>query len=531
MDKNGMKGPYHYGGQLSIGPEGSLWWVMGDKYDGNSQNAETNAGGVFRINRDGSTPSTNMGHQSGYIDDAMFAYGVRNGWRSTWDIPTGRFFIAEVGGNDQNTAWEDLHLMTLNDGGKNFGWPLCEGYCNNNDFRKCDCGKHDNPIWAYKHYGRNSCIIGGFVYRGANFPSEYIGKYFFAEYVHGKIEYLGFSNGYDQVTGPTLFHNKGNVINIQMSPEGLVYYSDTSGNIRRIVYTNGPRGVVNHIGVKTPAPLTTTTTTTQPPNYAPEMKKFKVDVIGGKDSLVRRFSMAAEDPEGEELSYEWNFGDDTYSTAYGSVEHTYAQPGKYTVWVQVSDGERTATSDFVTVIVGPTPTVRITAPAINTKFVAGDTIDFAATGTSPDGKKLKFSWVVLLKHDNHFHGADEFNGATGSITVANSGHPWSSETAFVATVTAESSFGTTATATIKVVPRKINYYYRSQPSGEVSSPPAVVPCPTSTRCFSPSFFCPPSLTQVPSFLPCGGVCRFCSSTACPWRRPFASMIWSASSAS
>ena len=77
-------------------------------------------------------------------------------------------FSCQVGGNDQSVASEDVHILDASKSGRNFGWPLCEGYCNNPDYKKtCDCSVHDNPVYAYTHKdssqptGANAAIIGG----------------------------------------------------------------------------------------------------------------------------------------------------------------------------------------------------------------------------------------------------------------------------------------------------------------------------------------------------------------------------------
>jgi len=79
-------------------------------------------GKVLRINRDGSIPADNMGVLADGIGgqlDHVWAKGLRNGYSSRWDLATDRFFIAEVGGNNQDVAVEDLHLGKA---GANYGW-------------------------------------------------------------------------------------------------------------------------------------------------------------------------------------------------------------------------------------------------------------------------------------------------------------------------------------------------------------------------------------------------------------------------
>ncbi len=115
---------------------------------------------------------------------------MRNGYKASWDLVEGRYYIGEVGGNDNEVSCEDVHVLTTKSGGTNLGWPLCEGPCNNNDFPDCSCGKHDDPVFTWPHAGEATCLIGGFVYRGSMFPSRYQGAYFYGDYVKGFVKFL-----------------------------------------------------------------------------------------------------------------------------------------------------------------------------------------------------------------------------------------------------------------------------------------------------------------------------------------------------
>ena len=89
---------------------------------------------TIRINPDGTIPANN---NNGFKKPACWLYGLRNAFRSYWDIPSGRYFIADVGGNDQSVAVEEIYLG-VNNGF--YGWPVCEGACNNPDFPGgCSC--------------------------------------------------------------------------------------------------------------------------------------------------------------------------------------------------------------------------------------------------------------------------------------------------------------------------------------------------------------------------------------------------------
>ena len=453
-DKDGMKGPYHYGGQVTIGPDGCIWWASGDKFNGNSMNPGTNAGGLFRINKDGSFPAGNYGVGKKSVDSAMYGYGLRNGFKSSWDLPTGRYFIAEVGGNNQYTAQEDLHIIKMGQSGVNFGWPACEGSCNNPNFPQCSCAQHHNPQFTYAHQGYAACIIGGFVYRGKNFPSQYVGRYFFAEYARGRIDYLEMkSEESTAVTGQKFFHFAKNVIALKQGLEGFVYYSDLGGKVWRIMYHNGPTDDYSVAGGNGPR---FETTTTLPPNMPPTVEHILV-AESNPESLSRTFSLAAVDPEGEKLDWVWIFGDGTELPAGNeSVSHTYEHPGVYSIYAIVSDGADVTSSNFVDITVGPRPEIEIQLPVPDSLFRARDIIDFAATATMADGSEVTLSWEVKLRHDNHFHSGTSIDGARGSMRVASTGHGWTGRTSYLATVTATSKWGTFSEAQVEVFPKKVN---------------------------------------------------------------------------
>jgi len=96
-----------------------------------------------------------------------------------------------VGGNefgpDYDIAYEDIHVLDANSNGRNLGWPLCAGHCDSNDSPQCDCNKHDDPLYTYKHNGDNACVVGGFVYRTQDGNAQLEGAYIFGDYVRSMI--------------------------------------------------------------------------------------------------------------------------------------------------------------------------------------------------------------------------------------------------------------------------------------------------------------------------------------------------------
>src|SRR4030095_8968664 len=192
MDLNNLSSATnHNGGALHFGSDGNLYVAVGDNADGaNAQSFTTRLGKMLRITSTGGIPPNNpFVNQTIGENQAIWALGLRNPFTFSFKGATSRMFINDVG---QNT-WEEI-----NDGiaGSNYGWPTCEGFCNppNSNFR--------DPIFAYANDAQTCAITGGAFYNPqiVQFPSNYIGNYFFADFCGGWIQKLDPSMG-NAVTG------------------------------------------------------------------------------------------------------------------------------------------------------------------------------------------------------------------------------------------------------------------------------------------------------------------------------------------
>ncbi len=219
----------HQGGALAIGNDGRLFITVGEAFvSEDAQRLTSYRGKILRINRDGSVPSDNpFNDGNGPNLDAIWARGLRNPFRSTFDSVTGRLYIGEVGGNDPDIAMEELNLGVA---GANYGWPDCEGACGTPGFT--------SPIYAYPHAGRDASIIGGFVYRGSQFPSTFYGSYFFADYAQNWIRRVAFdANGnfsgvfnFEPADG-SVDGDYGDPTCLKEGPDGALYYADFSHDL------------------------------------------------------------------------------------------------------------------------------------------------------------------------------------------------------------------------------------------------------------------------------------------------------------
>ncbi len=183
----------HNGGQLQFGPDGYLYVGMGDggsggDPQGHGQNASTLLGALLRLNVDdedaGSAyaiPVTNPFVGDENNQDEIWAVGLRNPWRFSFDQVTGDLYLADVGQN----AWEEVHFQAADsNGGENYGWNVMEGsHC----FRSpgCDMTGLEIPIFEYNH-SQGCSVTGGYVYRGQQFPT-FRGNYFLSDICSGFI--------------------------------------------------------------------------------------------------------------------------------------------------------------------------------------------------------------------------------------------------------------------------------------------------------------------------------------------------------
>lgn len=182
----------HNGGQLAFGPDGFLYIGLGDgggggdKHGdiGNGQNLGTWLGKILRIDINKKTPYS-VPPDNPFVGNPrarpeIWAYGLRNPWKFSFDSFTGRLFCADVGQN----KWEEINLIEK---GKNYGWRIMEG---NHCYEPETGCNQANLVRPVAEYGREVgiCIIGGFVFQSAK-NSLLNGKYVFGDWT-GKLFYL-----------------------------------------------------------------------------------------------------------------------------------------------------------------------------------------------------------------------------------------------------------------------------------------------------------------------------------------------------
>ena len=188
--------PYgnHNGGHLAFGPDGYLYVGTGDGGSGgdpeeNGQDLSTLLGALLRIDVDGgadgepySVPESNPFVDTEGARPEIWAYGLRNPWRFSFDRETGDLWIGDVGQN----AWEEIDFQAASSaGGENYGWDVMEGaHCYEPD-TGCDETGLVLPVLEYPH-SQGSSVTGGYRYRGAALP-DLVGTYLFGDFTSGRI--------------------------------------------------------------------------------------------------------------------------------------------------------------------------------------------------------------------------------------------------------------------------------------------------------------------------------------------------------
>jgi len=226
--------PNHNGGQLQFGPDGQLYIGTGDGGAANdprenAQNGRLLLGKMLRINIDLGHPyvvsADNPFAISAEVRPEIWALGLRNPWRFSFDRLTGDLYIADVG---QGEIEEINYEAAGGPGGLNYGWDIMEGlHCFTE--RNCDTAGLTLPIAEYSHAEGGCAVTGGYVYRGSAYPALN-GLYLYGDFCSGKI--WGLRVG-DRPT--LLLDSELSISSFGEDEAGEVYLVDLQGAIYQLV--------------------------------------------------------------------------------------------------------------------------------------------------------------------------------------------------------------------------------------------------------------------------------------------------------
>jgi hypothetical protein len=317
----------HNGGQLLFGPDGYLYIALGDGGSGgdpqdNGQDLTKLLGKLLRIDVNADNDSTYLiPPDNPFVNDSLaldeiWAYGLRNPWRNSFDRHTGDLWIADVGQNE----FEEVNFQPAgSNGGENYGWRCYEA---NIPFNTTDCADDTNyvfPVFDYPHEGQgcSGSVTGGYVYRGALYSGMF-GTYISADFCTGNVYIVNQASGeFEGMQAGNFGENE--VAAFGEDQFGELYVAlQNSGEIHKVVET----GECNPVAVI--------------------MEEDSAIVIPPDSSLrVRAFYNPA-------LSYQWFRNDEPIA---GEVQHELeiSEEGNYTVQVTNPENECTTISDPLTV--------------------------------------------------------------------------------------------------------------------------------------------------------------------------------------
>jgi glucose/arabinose dehydrogenase len=418
----------HNGGALHFGPDGNLYIAVGDNAKGsNSQNLSNLLGKILRIAPDGTIPSDNPFVQSTTARHEIWALGLRNPFTFAFRGTTNFLYINDVG----QATWEEIDLGQA---GANYGWPATEGPTTN--------PAYTSPVYYYGHDSGNCAITGGAFYSPttSNFPSSYVGKYFFGDFCSGFIRMLNpaTNQATDFITGASL------PVDIQVGDDGSFYYlARGTSSVMKVSYTTALKPVI----------------TTQPASQLVSV------------GYPATFSVAASGPS--PYSYQWTRNGVDISGATASsykFATTLADTGAR-FRVRVSDAYGSVLSNIATLSVTTNrpPVGQILTPVQGTTYFGGMVVHYSGSASDHEDGDLPasaFTWQVDFHHNSHIHPfiPPTTGSKTGTFTIPTRGET-SANVYYFITLKVVDSVGLTHTLVRNILPRKANMTFATNPAG------------------------------------------------------------------
>jgi glucose/arabinose dehydrogenase len=443
LDPLSLYATNHNGGAMRFGKDGKLYVAIGDNANGNNaQNLDTHLGKLLRINPDGSVPSGNPFATGTEQKKRVWAYGLRNPF--TFDVQpgTGKVFINDVG----QSSWEEIDDASV--AGRNFGWPIEEGTVLNSSYT--------NPILSYMHKwdnGNGGCAITGGTFfnpNSTNYPSQYVGQYFFLDLCSNWIHTLDLKNG--NVRSVFASNISSQSVSLTTGTDGNLYFlsrveeynQNANSTLYKIVYSNPQAPVI----LLQPGGNTVS---------QGQSATFKVIASGAATLNYQWRKNGVDIPGATSESY-------TVSNAQAS------NAGQYTVRVSNSAGFVVSNSVPLTVnIFNNYPLAKITAPLNGSLFQAGETVTYAGAGTDPEDGTLPasaFDWTVVFYHDTHTHPGPYIDDQVknGSFVIPDEGET-SSNVWYRVFLTVTDSKGLKHTDSVTINLKKANLNFVTNPTG------------------------------------------------------------------
>src|SRR5262245_52800076 len=426
----------HNGGAMHFGADCKLYIAVGaNATPSNASSLPNRLGKILRINSNGSIPTDNPFFTTAAgANRAIWALGLRNPFTFAVQPGTGRIFINDVG----QASWEEINEGAA---GANYGWPTTEGRTTNTAFRA--------PLFTYGHGAgatTGCAITGGAFYNPptTQFPAEYVGDYFFADYCSGWIR------RYDRVSGVvTPFASGiGSPVNLKVGTDGSLYYLARmagTGAVFRVSFTNSQAPSIatqpTSQGIPAGNPVTLTVAASGAPPLTYRWQRNGVTIAGATSSTLTIPSAAAAD-----------------------------NGATFRAIVTNALGTATSNAAILTVTAANArPVATIAAPTTGTLYSGGNTISYSGSGTDRENGILPasaFTWQVDLHHDTHTHPfiPPTTGSKTGSFRIPTTGHT-ETNVFYRIHLTVKDSAGLTATTFVDLIPRKVTLTLSTNPAG------------------------------------------------------------------
>ena len=424
----------HTAGTLMFGADGMLMASIGDgaNYDFpstvafNAQNLDAMSGRIVRV-----SPDTGEGVPGNpFFDPAnpgsnrskVWSLGYRNPFRFTINPANGQVYSGDVG----TSYYEEINAGK----GGNFGWPCYEGGFSDRlqqegqatvserqvGFKRapatidfCNAmyakgpGAVTAPLFTYRHpydsTGKDlgSSVTGAAFYSGTSYPAKYRGALFFADYARLFIKYLTFdTNG---------------------TPTVHEFAKETGSNLGAVQLISGPDSNIYAVflDLKTRTGAVRRFRPIIGSNNPPTARATAGPLVGATPLIVSFSSAGSADPDGQPITFSWDFGDGEVSSD-PEVTHVYTKIGTYKATLTVREGTApfaTSTKSF-TIRTGANPPVAfIDSPDASYRYEIGKAVDFSGHADPSNG--VEMTWLVLQKHNLHEHLVKEVSGTTGSF--------------------------------------------------------------------------------------------------------------------
>jgi glucose/arabinose dehydrogenase len=447
----------HSIGTVRAAADGTLWVGSGDGQNYNTVDPQalrtfdetSMSGKILHIDRNGhglpGHPFCPGETDLTKVCTKLFAKGFRNPFR-----------FQLRGGTDPvvgDVGWNTTEEVDLTQSGHSYGWPCWEGPDHTPGYQDyTECAPHystpdTGPAYSYRHPvgGGGGAVVAGPEVTTTRYPPAWRNTWFVGDYVQGWLQAYDITSD-GRITNVRDFAPTGfDGVDLELTPEGdLAYMHFTDGSfntarLEQIIYTgNHPPPAVAH--------ATPTT------GSAPLPVAFSADT--------------SVDPDGDAVTYDWDFGDGSAHATTRTANHTYNASGAYTATLTVRDSHGVASEDSVEILVDRSaPVATIVSPADGSLFRHGVAVHLEGTGTDADDGTLPesaFAWRVLLRHGSHTHIGGDFTGREAEFTPPGD---HDADSSYVVTLRVTDSDGVSDSKTVTIRPETVAFTLASSPSG------------------------------------------------------------------